>query len=110
VAVGVVAGLVLAAICGAELVAGVMAVTLSSGRVLLGLGIALDACARALGALDAGRAGKAGWAWSCAIIGSPAVVAAALSWRRGEIRIEAAPLAGLIAGLAIVFVVVGLVA
>jgi hypothetical protein len=120
VAAGVVTGLALAGICGAELVLAVIAVALDSGRVILGLGLAFDACARALGTLDAGRVGKSGWAWASAIIGSPAVVAAALLWPRpgrpgrlsgpGDVPIEAAPLAGLIATLALVCVIIGLIA
>ncbi len=120
VAVGVIAGLALAAVAGAELVLAVIGVALDSGRVILGLGLAFDACARVLGTLDAGRVGKSGWAWASAIIGSPAVVAGAVLWPRerrpgrmtgpGEQPIEATPLAGPIATLAIVCVLVGLVA
>jgi hypothetical protein len=119
VAVGVAAGLALAAVCGAELVVAVIAVALDAGRLLLGLGLAIDACARVLGALDSGRVGKTDWAWACAIVGSPAVVAAALLWPRprrpgrlsapGDIPTEAAPLAGLMATLALLCVLVGLV-
>lgn len=118
VAVGVLAGLALAVVCGAELVLAVIAVALDSGRLVLGLGLAFDACARVLGTLDAGRVGKTGWAWASAIVGSPAVVAAVLLWPRprrpgrlsgpGDVPIEAAPLAGLIATVAILCVLVGL--
>jgi hypothetical protein len=118
VAVGVITGMALALVCGAELVLAVIVVALDSGRVVLGLGLAFDACARVLGTLDAGRVGKSGWAWASAIIGSPAVVAAAVLWPRprrpgrlsgpGDVPIEAAPLAGLFATLAIVCVLIGL--
>ncbi len=111
--------MVLSAACGAELVLAVIVVALDSGRIVLGLGIAFDACARVLGTLDAGRVGKTGWAWTTAIIGSPAVAAAAVLWPRprrsgrlsapGEIPTEAAPLAGLMATVALVCVIVGLV-
>ncbi len=118
VAVAVVFGLALAVICGAELVIAVIVVGLDSGRLVLGLGIAFDACARVLGTLDSERVGKTGWVWACAIAGSPAVVAAALVWPRprrpgrmsgpGDIPTEAAPLAAMMATLALVCVVVGL--
>jgi hypothetical protein len=121
VAIGVAAGLALALLCGIELILGVIAVTLDSGRVILGLGIALDACARILGALDCERAGETGWAWAWAIVGSPTVVAIALGARSsvaarsrvrqagsGETGIEVAPLSILMATLALVCVVVGL--
>ena len=98
----------------------VLPVALDAGRVLLGFGLAFDACARALGTLDSGRAGKTGWAWASAIIGSPAVAAATIVWPRtrrpgriggpGAVPVEAAPLAGLISTLALVCVIVGLVA
>jgi hypothetical protein len=119
VAVGVAAGLALAVVCGAELIAAVIAVALDSGRVVLGLGIACDACARALGTLDSERVGKPEWAWGCAIFGSPVVVAAAFLWPRPrrprgpsdptQVPVEAAPLAGLLASLALVFILIGLV-
>jgi hypothetical protein len=121
VAVGVAAGLALAMLCGIELIVGVIAVALDSGRVVLGLGIAFDACARILGALDSERAGETGWAWAWAIVGSPTVVAIALAprsearnrsqarrARRSETAIEVAPLGILMATLALVCVVVGL--
>jgi hypothetical protein len=112
---GVVTGLALAALCGAELILAVIVVALDSGRLVLGLGIAFDACARVLGTLDAGRAGAAGWASACAIIGSPAVAAAAVQRPRprpdaASAPGEATPLAGLIAALAIVCILIGLVA
>jgi hypothetical protein len=101
------------------LILAVIAVALDAGRPVLGLGLALDACARVLGTIDAERVGKTDWAWACAIVGSPAVVAAAFVWPRprrpgrrsgpGDIPIEAAPLAGLMATLALVCVLVGLV-
>jgi hypothetical protein len=119
VAVGVAAGLALAAVCGVELIVAVIAVALDAGRVVLGLGIACDACARALGTLDSERVGKIGWAWGCAIVGSPVVVAAVFVWPRprhprrlsgrADVPVEAAPLAGLMAALALVFVLIGLV-
>jgi hypothetical protein len=122
VVVGVAAGLALAAICGIELIVAVIAVALDSGRVVLGLGIAFDACARVLGALDSERAGETGWAWAWAIVGSPMVVAIALGHRSpartrsrprqagsGETAIEVAPLGILIASLALVCVLVGLI-
>jgi hypothetical protein len=119
VAVGVAAGLALAVVCGAELIVAVIAVALDSGRFVLGLGLAVDACARVLGTLDSQRVGKTDWAWACAIVGSPAVIAAAYVWPRprrpgrrsgpGDIPIEAAPLAGLMATLALVCILIGLV-
>jgi hypothetical protein len=119
VAAGVVAGAALVAACGAELIWAVISVMLDSGRVVLGLGIAFDACARVLGTLDSERAGRTQWAWACAVIGSPAVVAAARVWPRmgrpggasapGEQPIEAAPFAGLMATLALVCIFIGLI-
>jgi hypothetical protein len=75
---------------------------------LLGLAIALEACSRVLGTIAAERAGRRGWALACAIVGAPAVAWFALLRPSGRIEAEPAPLAGLLAVLAGVVAVIGL--
>jgi hypothetical protein len=95
--VGVLVGLLLAAVLPVEAYLGVARLALASGHVLLGFGIALDAAARALGVIAAERAGEQRWAWACAIGGSPVVAVFALFQRSGPVSTEPAPLAGLVA-------------
>jgi hypothetical protein len=78
--------------------------------VLLAFGLALDACSRGLGTIAAGRDGSSEWAWWCALGGSPVVAWFALFQQRGPVRTEPAPLAGLIAILALVVLAVALLA
>lgn len=98
---GVVIGLVLAVVLIAEIYLAVVAVGLQAGRPVLGLAIALEACSRGLGTVAAERAGERGWASACAIIGAPAVAWFALSPRTRRAEVEPAPLAGLLALLAV---------
>jgi hypothetical protein len=105
---GVLAGLALAAVLIAELYLGVIVVAFHDSRLLLGLAIALEACSRVLGTIAAERAGRRGWALACAIVGAPAVAWFALLRPSGRIEAEPAPLAGLLAVLAGVVAVIGL--
>ena len=63
----------------------VVRTALDHDRLLLAFGVALDAGARALGTVAAARAGRLGWAWACAIGGSPVVAAFALFRRDGPV-------------------------
>jgi hypothetical protein len=83
-------------------------IALEGGSVLLGFGLALDACARALGAVAASRSGHDSWAWWCVLGGSPAVAAFALYRSEGPVRVDPGPLAGLISLLAMALIVVSL--
>jgi hypothetical protein len=105
---GVLAGLVLASVLIAELYLGVIVVGVHDGRLLLGLAIALEACSRILGTVAAERAGQRGWAFACAIAGAPAVAWFALLRPSGRVEVEPAPLGGLLAVLAGVVAVVGI--
>ena len=106
--VGVVLGGALAAVLVLELYLAVVAVGLNAGRPLLGLAIALDACSRGLGTVAAERAGERAWAGACAIAGAPAVAWFALSPEARRAPVEPAPLAGLLALLAVLFALLGL--
>ena len=105
---GVLAGLALAAVLIAELYLGVIVVAFHDSRLLLGLAIALEACSRMLGTVAAERAGQRGWAFACAIVGAPAVAWFALLRPSGRMEVEPAPLAGLLAALAIAVAVIGI--
>ncbi len=105
---GVLVGLALAAILIAEVFLGVVEVAFSAGRVMLGFAIALEACSRAIGTVAAARSGERLWACACAIGGAPFVAAFAF-WRpSGRAPAEPAPLAGLLAGVAVVVGVLAL--
>ncbi len=106
--VGAIVGLALVAMLCAEVYVAVAKAALESGRVVLGFGLALDACARALGTVAAERAGRPAWAWGCVIGGSPVVATFALFRSSGPEPIEPAPLAGLMSLLAMLIVVVGI--
>jgi hypothetical protein len=82
---------------------------LDQDRLVLAFGVALDAGARSLGTVAAARAGRLGWAWACAIGGSPVVAAFALFQSDGPVATEPAPLAGLTALLATFLVALALV-
>jgi hypothetical protein len=88
-----------------ELYLGVARGALDHGRVVLAFALAIDGCARTLGAVAARRAGAPDWAWGCAILGSPAV---AFFWRSEQATAEPAPLAGLLAIVALVALVLAL--
>jgi hypothetical protein len=106
--VGVVLGLALAAVLIAELYVAVVDAAFGAGRPILGLALALDACSRALGTVAATRAGERGWACACAIGGAPIVAWFAVLRPSGRDAVEPAPLAGLLAGLAALLVLLGL--
>lgn len=99
-AVGLLLGVVLAAVLALELYFGIGRLALGGGHVLLGFGLAMDAVARTLGTVAAERAGEPGRAWACALVGSPAVAPFAVFGRDGPVSIEPAPLAGLMSVLA----------
>lgn len=105
---GVVVGLALAAVLIAEVYLAAVAVAFGAGRPILGFAIALEACSRGLGTLAAERAGERGWALACAIGGAPAVAWFALAPRERRATVEPAPLAGLLALLAGLLAVIGL--
>jgi hypothetical protein len=104
---GVIVGLALACVLIAEVYLDVVHV-FAAGRIVLAFAIALEACSRALGTVAAARAGEGAWACACAIIGAPAVAWFAFLRRSGRAEVEPAPLAGLLAVLAGVLAVVGL--
>ncbi len=103
-------GLALAAAMCAEVYLAVTGVALGSGQIVLALGLVLDACARALGALAATKIGRLDWAWGCVVIGSPLVAGFALFQRSGPVTEEPAPLGGVISVLAMVLIVLALLA
>jgi hypothetical protein len=76
--------------------------------VVLGLAILIEALSRALGTVAAERAPRRGWACACAIVGAPVVAWVALAPGPARIEAEPAPLAGLLALLAGVIALVGL--
>jgi hypothetical protein len=109
VTLGVLEGLALATILLVEMYVGVVGAGLDAGRVVLAFGLALDACSRALGTIAAGRALASDWAWGCALGGSPVVAVFALFRRDGPVAVEPAPLAGLMALVALVALALALV-
>ncbi len=98
---GMLLGLALAAVLLIEVYVGVVNAALDGGQVVLAFGLALDACARALGTIAAGRAGNADWAWLCALGGSPLVASFVLFDRDDGPAAEPAPLAGLLSVFAL---------
>lgn len=104
---GVLAGLALAAILIVEVYLGVVQVAFTAGRVMLGFAIALEACSRAIGTVAAARAGKRIWACVCAVGGAPFVIWFAFRRRSARVDVESAALAGLLAGLAVLLGVLG---
>jgi hypothetical protein len=100
----------LAAALSIEVYVGVAAVALGAGKVLLAIGLVLDAGARALGMVAAAKVGRREWAWTCVLLGSPAVAGFALFQRSGPVTVEPGPLAGLLSLLAIGIVVIALAA
>jgi hypothetical protein len=103
-AVGLVVGLALAAVLCFELYAGVGSLALSGGHLLLALGIALDACSRALGTVATGRTAEPCWGWACAVGGSPAVTVFAMFGTDGPVLAEPGPLAGFVSMLAMLLI------
>lgn len=102
-------GLAVAAVVGFEVYVAVAGVALSSGQLVLALGILLDGCARALGAIAAVKVERQDWAWGCVIVGSPTVAAFALFQREGPVMIEPGPLAGLVSLAAMGLVAIALI-
>ena len=100
-AMGLLLGAVLATALTLELYFGIGRLALAGGHVVLGFGIAMDAVARTLGTVAAGRADKPGRAWACAVGGSVAVAPFALFGRDGPVSTDPAPLAGLLSVLAL---------
>lgn len=103
-------GLVLAAVLCLEIYVAVAGIALNDGQLLLAIAFALDACARALGAIAAGKVDRHDWAWGCVIVGSPVVAGFALFQRTGPVMTEPAPLAGLVSLAAMGLVAVALLA
>jgi hypothetical protein len=102
-------GLALAAVVLAEAYFGVARIGLDQGHVLLAFGLALDACARTLGTAAARRAGRVEWSWLSALGGSPLVAWFVFFQRSGPVRVDPAPLAGLISLLAVLVVLLSLI-
>jgi hypothetical protein len=109
VTLGVLEGLALATVLFVEMYVGVVGAGLDAGRVVLAFGLALDASSRALGTIAAGRALASDWAWGCALGGSPVVAVFALFRRDGPVAVEPAPLAGLMALVALAALALALV-
>ncbi len=82
-------------------------VALGAGQIVLAFGIAIDAVARTLGTVAARRAGATGWAWACAIVGSPVVMAFTLFQGDGPVATDPAPIAGLLSLFACAVIAVG---
>jgi hypothetical protein len=101
---GVVLGLALSTVLAFEALVLVAIASLGHDHPVLGIGLAFDCCARALGTIAAAREGDLDVAWSCVIFGSPAVVGYTLLAEREGIRTEPAPLAGAMGLLAIALV------
>ena len=108
-ALGVLAGLAFAALLIAEIYLAVIVVAFHAGHLVLGLAILIEALSRVGGTVAAERAGRRGWACACAIVGAPVVAWVALVPRPGRIATEPAPLAGLLAVLAGVVALVGVI-
>jgi hypothetical protein len=106
-ATGMLIGLALVVVLGVEFYLGI-AKALGSEHWLLAFGLALDLGARMIGTIVAARSAEAGWAWACVIIGSPAVAAASLP-KDAPVASDPAPLAGVLALLAMACVLLGLV-
>jgi hypothetical protein len=98
---GALLGVVLASVLLAEVYLGVVVVGFDHGQPLLAFAFALDACARALGTIAAGHSGLSGWAWWCALGGSPAVALYGKFERLEQAATEPARLAGLISLVAL---------
>jgi hypothetical protein len=105
---GLLAGIALVVLLAIEMFADVAVVALNHGWVILAFGIAIEAVARALGTIAAGRSGRRAWAWACALLGTPAVAMFALFQKDGPISTDPAPLAGLMALLAAALIAIGI--
>ena len=96
-------GLALALALFIELYLGVARGALDHSHFVLAFALAIDACARTSGVVAARRARAPDWAWGCLLIGSPLVVA---FWRSEQATAEPAPLAGQLAVVALLALVV----
>jgi hypothetical protein len=96
-------GVALALALFIELYLGVARGALDNGHFVLAFALAMDACARVFGAVAARRAHAVEWAWGCVLIGSPLVAA---FWRSERATSEPAPLAGQLAVVALVALVI----
>ncbi len=105
---GMLIGIALMIALGAESLILVVLVALGNGHPLLAFGFAFDAGARALGTIAAAREGDRGYAWSCLLIGSPAVLQYVLLRPDGPVEAEPGPLAGVVSVLAISIIVIAL--
>jgi hypothetical protein len=101
------AGLALVSLLVIEMYIDVSQVALGRGWVVLAFGIAIDAAARALGTIAAGRSGSTRWAWLCGLCGSPAVALYTLFGKDGPLSVEPGPIAGLLSLLALLVLAVG---
>jgi hypothetical protein len=99
-------GLALALALFIELYLGVARGALDHSHFVLAFALAIDACARTSGVVAARRAGAPDWAWGCLLIGSPLVVA---FWRSEQATEEPAPLAGQLAIVALLALVLAIV-
>src|SRR5262249_48033335 len=90
-------GIVLVAVLAAEVYFGLGRFAIGGRHVLFALALALDACARALGTVAAGRTGDEPAAWAWALGGRPLVGGVALFAPSGPVTVEPAPLAGWVA-------------
>jgi hypothetical protein len=93
---GVLLGVGLVAATFVEVFVGVIEFGLDGGHLLIACGLALDACARTLGTVAACQSGRPGWAWACALGGSPFVVSFAYLQSDGPVTVDPAPVAGLV--------------
>jgi hypothetical protein len=100
---GLALGLALALVLFIELYLGVARGALDHGHFVLAFALAVDACARTLAVVAARRADAQDWAWGCVLIGSPLIVA---FWRSEQATAEPAPLAGQLAIVALLALVV----
>jgi hypothetical protein len=95
-------GLALFVVLGLEIYFVIGRAALEHGRLLLALGLALEAGSRCLGTVAAERTGQRRWAWACVVFGSPVVVWFALFRDLGPVLTPPAPLAGLMGILGLV--------
>ena len=106
---GIAVGFGAAAIVCAEIYGGIWRVAVRGEHWLLAFGIALDICSRVLGAIAAGRARRNARSWWCVIFGSPAVAWLVLYEPDDPLTTDPAPVAGLLAMLALGVVAIAVV-
>lgn len=100
---GLALGVTLALALFIELYLGVARDALDHGHFVLAFALAIDACARVSGVVAARRAQAPDWAWGCVLLGSPLVVG---FWRSDKATAEPAPLAGQLAIVALLALVI----